>query len=292
MTAILRALVLAQLVPCPALSGQQVSPVPVTRPVDYEPAWSPDGTHIAFISNRTGPLKVWVMRADGTEPRQLTTGADEDDAPAWSPDGRRIAFVRILQGDAELFVMREDGSELRRLTTSPGADIHPQWAPDGRRLLFNSARRSRDPANPEVIELFTMRPDGSDVRPLTRGGIATYASFSPDGAEVVFRRQQEDGNSEIVVRAVDGGEERNLTRNPAFDGWPAWSRDGRRVVFARETDGDSAVLLVVNLDGSGETPLVTLPGRNTNPRWSPDRDVVLFSHRADGQVRLFLVEVP
>lgn len=292
MRCIHRVLVLASLVHGAALSAQQAVPIPVTHPVDYEPAWSPDGTHLAFISNRTGPLKVWTMRADGTEPRQLTQGPDEDDAPAWSPDGKWIAFVRVLDGDAELFVMRADGSDLRRLTTSPGPDIHPQWAPDGSHLLFNSARHSHDPANPDVFELFTMRPDGSELRALTRGGIATYASYSPDGTRLVYRRQLADGNSEIVVRAVDGSAEVNLTRHPAFDGWPAWSRDGRRLVFARETVGESAEIRMVNADGTGEVPLVTLPGRNTNPRWSPAGDQVLFSHRAEGQVRLYLVEVP
>ena len=276
----------------PAAAVAQATPSPLSRPVDYEPAWSPDGRHLAFISNRTGALKLWTMAADGSDPRQLTTGVDEDDAPAWSPDGRRIAYVSMRGGDAEIFVVNADGTAPRRLTTSPGDDIHPQWSPDGRRLLFKSARRSRDPAHADVYEVFTMRPDGSDVRPLTHGGIATYASLSPDGTRLVYRRQLADGNSEIVVRGLEDSVEVNISRHPAFDGWPAWSRDGRRIVYARESEDGTAVILQVNADGTGEMAVVTGPGRNTNPRWPPVRDQLVFSRRVEGLVRLHIVDVP
>lgn len=275
----------------PAGAGAQAPEAPLSRVVDYEPAWSPDGSRIAFISNRTGPLKVWVMLADGSEPRQVTQGEDEDDAPAWSPDGRSIAFVSVHDGDADIHLIRPDGSGHRRLTASPGDDLHPQWSPDGARVLFNSSRRSADPAHPDVYEVFSMRPDGSDVTPLTQGGTATYASYSPDGRWLLFRRQLPDGNSEIMVRAAHGGAELNVSRDPAFDGWPAWSRDGRRIVFARETSDTTAMILVVNADGSGARPLITAAGRNTNPRWSPVADQVLFSRRMDRQVRLYVHRV-
>ena len=84
----------------------------------------------------------------------------------------------------------------------------------------------------------------------------------------------------------------NISRHPAFDGWPAWSRDGRRIVYARESEDGTAVILQVNADGTGEMAVVTGPGRNTNPRWSPVRDQLVFSRRAEGLVRLYIVEVP
>ena len=235
--------------PAPPLASR-AEPVPLSRIIDYEPAWSPDGAHIAFVSNRHGALKIYRMRADGTEPRQLTTGADEDDAPAWSSDGSRIAFVATRDGNPEIYVMKADGTEQLRLTQDPGVDIHPAWSPDGSSILWNSSRNSTTTGDPETFELFTMRPDGSDVRQVTRGGIATYASWSPDGSRLLFRKQLADGNSEIFVMAADGSGLTNLTRHPAFDGWPAWSRDGRRIVFARES-GEDASIHVMNADGSG-----------------------------------------
>jgi TolB protein len=274
----------------PELSGRSPSgsePQPLSRIVDYEPAWSPDGSHLAFVSNRLGPLKVFSMRADGTEVRQLTQGKEEDDAPAWSPDGSRIAYVSTRDGNPEIYVMRADGTDPRRLTRDPAADIHPVWSPDGAAILWNSSRNSADPSSPDVFELFTMRPDGSDVRPRTHGGVATYASWSPDGSRLLFR-QMIGENSEIVVAAADGSGPSNLTRHPDFDGWPSWSPDGRQIVFARER-GEDATILVMNADGSGVHALVELSGRCTNPRWSPQGDLVVFSRRADRQIRLWTV---
>lgn len=275
----------------PGTPAAPAVPVPISRIIDYEPAWSPDGKFIAFVSNRSGPLKVWTMHADGSDPRQLTVGDHEDDAPAWSPDGSRIAYVSMQDGQAEIYLTRADGTQTQRLTRDSGSDIHPQWSPDGSRILFNSSRHSLDSSNPDVFELFTMNVDGSDVRPITRGGVATYASYSPDGSRLVFRRQASDGNSEIVVAAADGSGEKNISRNPAFDGWPAWSRDGRRIVFARES-GDDAHILAGDPDGSCESVVVERPGRSTNPRWSPTADRIVFSRRADREIRLYLLDLP
>jgi TolB protein len=285
---------LAANTPKVAVAAESTVPVPLSRVVDHEPAWSPDGSQIAFVSNRNGAFKVYAMHADGTELRQLTQGLAEDDAPAWSPDGASIVYVSMRDGDPEIYVMRADGSADTRRTRDPGVDIHPQWSPDGRSIVWNSSRNSRNRAEPETIEVFTMRADGSDVRQLTRGGISTYASWSPDGSRILIRKQLDDGNSEIFVMRPDGTELTNLSRDSAFDGWPAWSRDGKRVVFAREEGPDeAAALYVTNANASGvATKIVTLPGRCTNPRWSPVRDQLVFSRRAERQVRLYIVDVP
>lgn len=169
-------------------------------------------------------------------------------------------------------------------------DYEPAWSPDGTLILRNTSRSSAKTNDPDTFELFTMRPDGSDVRQLTRGGIATYASWSPDGSRLVFRKQLADGNSEIFVMVADGTDLTNLTRHPAFDGWPAWSRDGKRIVFARES-GEYAGIHVMNADGSGVRLVSTLPGRCTNPRWSPVADRILFSRRAERQIRLYTVDI-
>jgi TolB protein len=278
-----------------AAQGAELSkpgePVPLSRVVDYEPAWSPDGSRLAFVSNRNGHLKVYSMRLDGSELKQLTQGTEEDDNPAWSPDGARIAYVSTRDGNPEIYVMRADGTQQVRLTRDQATDIHPNWSPDGSLIIWNSSRNSQNKAEPETFELFTMRPDGSDVRQLTRGGIATYASWSPDGSKILFRKQLEDGNSDVFVMAADATGATNLTRNPAFDGWPSWSADGKRIVFARE-HGDEASIYSMNADGTGVVAIVTLSGRCTNPRWSAAGNRIVFSRRADRQIRLYTVELP
>jgi Tol biopolymer transport system component len=256
--------------------------------VDYEPAWSPSGTHLAFISNRNGPLKVYTAKADGTELTRLTHGPDEDDSPSWSPDGKQIAFVSTRDGNPEIYRMNADGSDQTRLTDDPGMDIHPVWAPDGNSIVWNSSRHSVGAT--ETFEVFAMDPDGRLLQQLTHSGIATYASWSPDGRQLLFRRQVSDSNSEIFV-SQSAGDDVNLTRDPAFDGWPSWAADGRRVIFAREKEGEASIY-VVKTDGSGLSPLVTLPGRWTNPRWSPKGDRVVASRRWKGEMRLYLFPAP
>jgi TolB protein len=176
--------------------------------------------------------------------------------------------------------------------TRVGTDsFHPFWSPDGQRLIYCSADPLRAGAT-EVDEIYTIRPDGSDRASVARlGGINTYASFSPDGKQILFRKLLSDGNSEIWVMEHNGHNPKNLTNDPAFDGWPGWSPDGRRIVFAsnRKTKGKDYDISVMSSDGSGVRRLTNVPGRNTSPKWSPDGSQISFDNSANGQVRILRI---
>ena len=107
------------------------------------PAWSPDGTKIAFTTNRFagGAFEIMVMNADGSgTPRRLTNNPATDYSPSWSPDGTKIAFTSNRFGNFEIFVINADGSGVpARLTTNAAADLEPVWGADGR-ILFTSNR--------------------------------------------------------------------------------------------------------------------------------------------------------
>ena len=119
------------------------------------PAWSPDGTRIAFNGSGDGDGEIFVMNADGTEVRQLTDNDDDDHFPAWSPDSKHIAFMSHRDGDDEIFVMNADGTEVRQLTNNDDRDVHPAWSPDGKHIAFVSDR--------DDSEIFVMNADGTDV---------------------------------------------------------------------------------------------------------------------------------
>jgi len=96
---------------------------------DAAPNWSPDGTKIAFETNRDGNFEVYVMNLDGTGLVDLSNNAASDRQPAWSPDGTRIAFQSNRDGNFEIYSMNPEGTDQTRLTNSPGADVNPDWGP-------------------------------------------------------------------------------------------------------------------------------------------------------------------
>jgi hypothetical protein len=109
---------------------------------DAWPSWSPDGTKIAFASERESNRDVYVMDADGSDQVRLTQDPARDSAPAWSPDGSSIAFrsFRGSGGDAEIFSMNADGTGQVNLTRNPGDDTAPTWSADSSRIAFGSLR--------------------------------------------------------------------------------------------------------------------------------------------------------
>ena len=96
---------------------------------DYQPAWSPNGSKIAFASDRDGNFEVYVMNADGSGQTRLTSNPADDFYPAWSPDGSRIAFTSERDGNGEVYVMNADGSGLTKLTSNSAEDYYPDWGP-------------------------------------------------------------------------------------------------------------------------------------------------------------------
>src|SRR4051812_15339516 len=147
--------------------------------LDKDPAWSPDGTKIAFSSNRGGSFDIWVMNADGGAPVRVTTGPEADAAidrePAWSPDGTKLAFSSNRDGDDEIYVMNADGSGAQQLTFNDltlssvsgltlayGHDREPSWSPDGNKIAFASDR-----ITDRRYDVYVMNADGSGQTNLT-----------------------------------------------------------------------------------------------------------------------------
>jgi len=181
------------------------------------PAWSPDGSRIAFASeSEDGGSQIFAMNADGSDPSQLTRGPAFNVRPAWSPDGSTIAYESVLDRNSDVYVMAPDGSGRQRLTDDPAWDGDPVWSPDGELIAFAS---ERDPAG-----IYLLNADGRDVRSiLPDGDVANLnIAWSPDGRFIVFSSSRGPGFARaLYVLELSSGVVMQITdRGPLWG--PAW----------------------------------------------------------------------
>ena len=148
--------------------GSGVHQVTDVDDVDAPSAWSPDGSRIAFASDRDGDFEVFVMNADGTGEQQLTEDFSINLWPSWSPDGTRIAFNSYRDGHLETFVMNADGSNRQQLTQCSHNPSGVGWSPDGTQLVYGG-----DVGN---LELFVMNADDTNQRQITSNTYPEYVT--------------------------------------------------------------------------------------------------------------------
>jgi TolB protein len=153
------------------MAGDGTGPVRLTRDPgdDLKPHWSPDGASIAWIAQRGSVARVWVMRADGTEPRILRATGAEDELDldfAWSPDGRRIAVVVQPRGGgtrSSVQVVEVDGGATVAAFDGPGMDEHPAWSPDGAWIAYSAGEG-------KASRVVLVTADGRNRRTVSAGG--------------------------------------------------------------------------------------------------------------------------
>ena len=220
-----------------------------------EPDWSPDGTRIAFASKRDGHSHVFVMLADGSGTKRLTSTDGEDGQPTWSPDGRHIAFSR----SDDIYVIAADGTGARRLGSDSAEERDPAWSPDGRWIAY--VRRTPGTTSRDV---WLVRPDGSGRRRLTTLNAASFSpAWSPDGGRIVFSTDAEGGAYDLYVIRRNGEGLRRLTSSEADAFEPAWSPDGTRIAFSR----DGSIFTIGPAGGSEDQ--LTDGGNDSEPAWRP-----------------------
>lgn len=240
--------------------------------------------------------------------RQLTTGGENAEA-YWSWNGRRLVFQQ-RRGERtcdEMAVMNADGSE-QRVIASEGAHTCGFFLRRDRRVLYASTRLD-GPACPKPpdrshgyvwpllpgYEIFTAKPDGTDVRRLTDSpGYDAEATVSPKDGTIVFTSVR-DGDLDIYTMRPDGTQVTRLTDEPGYDGGPVFSPDGSLIVYrAWHPEGDELAdyrallakslvrpkrldLWIMNADGTGRRRVTQLGGASFGPAFTPDGSRIIFS---------------
>lgn len=266
----------------PAAIGAVAAATPLSIPYQlthvekFDPSLSPDGRRMVYGAVFEGREQLFTMNADGSGEKLLTRDDANHEDPAWSPDGKKIAFVSIAGGHERIAFMNVDGSDITLLTPPDVRAIHPSWSNDSRRIIYCTDDDLHPPkknaADIDVIDLASRK-----IARVITGGVNTYASWSPDMKQIVYRHMIGDMNSEVYLADADGSHVRNLSRHPAFDGWPAWSPDGKRIAFASNRHGRYQIF-VMSRDGGEPKLVANTEGRATAPRWSPDGRTIYFTN--------------
>jgi CSLREA domain-containing protein len=229
---------------------------------DLSPRWSPDGTKIAFVSDRSGNMEVYVMNANGSGVVNLSQNPADDRSPAWSPDGTKIAFQTSRDGNDEIYVMNSNGSNQTNLTNFIAHDTDPDWSPDGTQIAFSFGNFGQR-------DIAVMDSAGVDSINITNtNGVDDFdPSWSPNGGAIAYTRHNGGTDYEIYAMSANGQNQTNTTNYPTADMSPAWSPDGEKIAFSSDDEGDRDVN-VMNVDGSDvENLTFDYDPINASPDW-------------------------
>lgn len=245
--------------------------------VDADPAWSPDGKKIAFLSTRTGDGEIWIMNADGSNPRNLTNDPTRWDLePEWSPDGKRVVYVSRKisrgpggeEGSAEIFVIDVDGTNRAQLTHNDYTYAYPVFSPNGKVIVFHNEKgrvaigKGWRPQQGETTiyanEIYVMDSSGNNVVQLTDTGdrVNRGVSWSRDGTKLVYTSSKGSGTSGIYV--MDVGNLQNMDLKALKDKSAKELREMKELGCLAITQ--------ITPDSYGDT----------NPSFSPDGKRIVF----------------
>jgi TolB protein len=256
----------------------RISPFPLAD--NIEPAWSPDGKWLAFISRESisAPFRLYVMTMDGHGVQAVAPNMRANGLPAWSPDGSKIAFPVIVNGSPQTAIADASTGEAYVVNLTGGSDSPPLWSPDGVWVMYLSYRDG----NPRLYAAdvnCNQQEHGcrfNDKRIMRSAGIGTWPpSWSPDGRTLAFTAALQ-GDSELYLAesncptvSTDCMENvRRITDNTAVDYAPVWSPDGKHIAFISNRDGVNNLYLIDT--ATMETRQLTTSGILGEVAWSAD----------------------
>lgn len=224
------------------------------------PAWSPDGSHLAYVTFEQGRAVIYIQSLFTRQRFVLAAFPGSNSAPAWAPDGKQLAVVLTRDGTSAIYLVHPDGSGLRRITFSDAIDTEPSFSPDGRFLLFASDRGG-------TVQIYRMPVDGGYAERLTFEGNNNFSPrYSPDGNGFVFMHST-GGQFYIATQDFQTRQMQVLT-DVGWEKKPSFAPNGKLVLFATESQG-RGILATVSSDGRVKQKMIPQQGDIREPMWGP-----------------------
>jgi len=240
--------------------GNNPATVYSSRDPIMSPAWSPDGSKLAYVAFdvRRGRSSLRVQDLATGNIREVSSRSGINGAPTWSPDGNRLAMTLSFRGNPDIYSYNLSSSQLTQLTNNGAIDTEANWSPDGSSIVFTSDRGGK----PQV---YRMRSDGSSVERLTFDGDSNQrASYSPDGDQLTMVQKSGSG-FRIAVMDLQNNNIRIVSDGPLDDS-PKFAPNGQAIIYAKQ--GRSNELATVSTDGETRTRL-SQSGEVREPSWGP-----------------------
>lgn len=266
-----------------ALSSAQKTPLKLTDFFDLEfvsdPQISPDGKRIIYVRNYKDIMtdrnhsNLWIVNADGSQNRPLTSGNQNDVSPRWSPDGSRIVFLSNMQDEKmKLFLMWMDTRETFPLTNTSETPGNVSWSNSGEQLAFTMFV----PQQQESLVKLPQKPEGAkwNEAPI----YIDELNYRGDGSGYL-----KAGKNQIFVLSTDGGTPRQLTSEGENLGAPVWSADDSKLYFSAnlhedaELEPNNSEIYELQIATGEITPLTQRLGPDSSPKVSPKRDLIAFT---------------